>query len=206
MIIQDLNGREFPSLTKVRVRTAELNPQDLRQNSPKSIVLHSTYSYPRFDELQRFHLSRGFSGVGYHFFIASNNDVFQARPTEIEGAHCIGSNTSSIGLGLYSDNGRLSRRNLRLATGLIEDIRNSYGNLPLVSHTQAQINYLNELISLRGFKRKFYSGADIFEPNRFLAVKKEIEEFMHQTQGLDEIKAMLKTLKNCPGVLFGDFL
>ena len=55
--------------------THTLDRNNLRPNAPNYIVLHSTRSYPEFEHLYDNHKRRGFSGVGYHFFVSASKFV-----------------------------------------------------------------------------------------------------------------------------------
>lgn len=43
------------------------------------------------------------AGIGYHYFIDFNGNVFQGRPIEFIGSHCKGNNTNSIGICFEGD-------------------------------------------------------------------------------------------------------
>lgn len=67
-----------------------------------TIILHCTAT--AFDreltaaEVGRWHVRRGFSSIGYHFLIRLDGHVEDGRPIEQEGAHCLGHNSTSIGI------------------------------------------------------------------------------------------------------------
>lgn len=44
------------------------------------------------------HLMRGYSGIGYHFYIKADGTIYRGRPLCYIGAHCKGYNTCSIGI------------------------------------------------------------------------------------------------------------
>ena len=44
------------------------------------------------------HLRRGYSGIGYHFYIKSDGTIYRGRPIIYIGAHCKGYNSTSIGI------------------------------------------------------------------------------------------------------------
>lgn len=49
-------------------------------------------------EITVWHIKRGWVGIGYHFVIRINGKVEKGRPIDTIGAHCIGLNTTSIGI------------------------------------------------------------------------------------------------------------
>lgn len=69
-------------------------------NIPMMIVLHHSSSKKMnvFD-IHRYHKTqRGWSGIGYHFFISKDGEVYRGRPENAIGAHCKGFNKDTIGI------------------------------------------------------------------------------------------------------------
>lgn len=50
------------------------------------------------EEVNRWHIEKGFNGIGYHYLILLNGDVVSGRKLELPGAHCEGHNANSIGI------------------------------------------------------------------------------------------------------------
>ena len=48
--------------------------------------------------INEWHLKRGWSGIGYHFFIKRDGQIELGRPLERSGAHTKGNNRNSIGI------------------------------------------------------------------------------------------------------------
>lgn len=78
-------------------------------NTPKCIIVHHdgvSREGHSFDVVNEYHKSKGFPisrrgyFVGYHYWIERDGTTIQARSHDEEGAHCVGLNTSSIGIGL----------------------------------------------------------------------------------------------------------
>ena len=42
--------------------------------------------------------TRGYAGIGYHFYVRKDGRIYKGRPIEWVGAHAYGSNTDSIGI------------------------------------------------------------------------------------------------------------
>ena len=49
-------------------------------------------------DVDAWHRQRGFNGIGYHYLIGLNGEVWEGRPIEKAGAHTEGYNSSSIGI------------------------------------------------------------------------------------------------------------
>lgn len=94
------------------------------------IIVHCTATQRDHDvtvqDLRKWHVEeRGWSDIGYHFFIDLKGEVHECRPIERTGAHCKGNNFDSIGVayagGLGSDNAWHDTRNKEQRTAL-EDL------------------------------------------------------------------------------------
>ena len=82
------------------------------RNVPRKIIVHHTADAslaPQFEKVNAYHRAKWNlksvtgSFVGYHWFIERDGSVYQARAEEEEGAHCLGHNRGSIGIGLAGD-------------------------------------------------------------------------------------------------------
>lgn len=49
-------------------------------------------------QLEKAHRARGFSGIGYHFYVTRDGRVYHTRPLHRVGAHALGFNLHSIGV------------------------------------------------------------------------------------------------------------
>ena len=182
-----------------------LNPEGLRENNPGCIVMHSSYKYPEFKDLHHKHVKQNkWAGVGYHLYISQSGKVYQARPFNVEGAHAIGYNTSSIGVCLHSDNGQPTDKGVEIAKEIISDLQTVYNGIPVISHTYAQAEFVNRLFSENNIQERLEFDENIVEHEQYLAVRQKLDEI---TNGLSsdsflDVKRSLKEFTNCPGELF----
>ena len=78
------------------------------------IIIHCTASRPDQDitakQVHKFHLSRGWKGIGYHFLIRLDGTIEAGRPLELAGAHTEYHNQHTIGIcyagGIVVENGK----------------------------------------------------------------------------------------------------
>jgi N-acetylmuramoyl-L-alanine amidase len=49
-------------------------------------------------DIDQWHKARGFAKIGYHYVIYLDGTVHKGRPEEEMGAHCLGRNSSSVGI------------------------------------------------------------------------------------------------------------
>lgn len=96
-----------------------------------TIIIHCTAT-PRgravmVADVDRWHRDRGWNGIGYHFLIGLNGEVWEGRPLNVVGAHCQGYNAHSIGIAYVG--------------GLEED-----GKTPCDTRTDAQKKAMRKLV------------------------------------------------------------
>lgn len=108
-------------------------------NKPNKIILHNAdASNCSVEDIHQWHLNNGWSGIGYHFFIKKNGQVYRGRPIEAVGSHCQGSNTNSIGIcfeGRYMTE-IMPQEQRNSGVKLIQFLRNMYGDLPVYGHKE----------------------------------------------------------------------
>ncbi len=70
-----------------------------RRNKTDEIILHhAEASSASVEEINRWHLERGWTGIGYHFYIRKDGKVYRGRPEWAVGAHAQGHNSRAIGI------------------------------------------------------------------------------------------------------------
>lgn len=178
----------------------------LKPNNPEVIILHSTKKYPTLESLYDLHVKKyNWYGIGYHFFIDIQNNVHHIRPLDKEGAHAWGFNLNSIGICFY--NKENSKKRKQIGKELVSYLRQEVGPLPVISHTLAQIKYINRLFESRGIE---LIPEDELSMNQdeFVKLEKKLHAFAGslQTEGNESLKPALKKFKNCPGPSFYDFI
>jgi len=181
-------------------QTKTLNKTGLRENNPEYLILHSTYTYPTFNELLEKHRSNGWSGVGYHIFVSKDRKIHQARPFELEGAHALGFNTNSIGLGFYNMNGE----NLQEIKSLVSTLK----GLKIISHTEAQAIYMNRLFKEKGLDIEIPLDEDLTSDRGFKRAKEYLEHAIGNmgVTEYEKVRGHIKQFKNCPGPSYREII
>lgn len=68
-------------------------------NKPIQIIYHHSASAIKSPEsIHEYHKSKGWSGIGYHYYIGKDGKIYNGRPENAEGAHTKGQNKNSIGI------------------------------------------------------------------------------------------------------------
>ena len=70
-----------------------------RRNKTDEIILHhAEASHASVEEVNRWHLERGWTCIGYHFYIRKDGKVYRGRPEWAVGAHAQGHNSRAVGI------------------------------------------------------------------------------------------------------------
>lgn len=110
-------------------------------NKPKQILLHHMeWSKCTVYDVDRCHkVDKGWSGIGYHFFVAKDGRVYRGRPEGAIGAHCKDHNLNTLGIGAE---GNYMKETMPLAqkNAIIELCKylcNKYGITDVRGHKEA---------------------------------------------------------------------
>ena len=68
----------------------------------KEIILHCSATPEgkdfTVDDIKKWHLQRGFKDIGYHYVIYRDGTVKKGRKDNENGAHCVGHNSTALGI------------------------------------------------------------------------------------------------------------
>lgn len=114
-----------------------------KRKSTKSIVIHHSASGINItvQDINRWHMANGWSGIGYHYVIYADGQIWTGRPEDTVGAHAYYSakqeaNSNGIGVCLVGnfETGRATEAQLNSLAWLIRDIRTRYPELMVWGH------------------------------------------------------------------------
>ncbi len=69
-----------------------------RRRSTDTIILHHSAGAGSVEEVHRIHRGQGWPGIGYHYYVRKNGEVYRGRPEEQIGTHTSHYNASTIGV------------------------------------------------------------------------------------------------------------
>lgn len=69
-----------------------------KRASTKRIILHHAAMNGSVEAVHNVHKAKGWSGIGYHFYVRKDGSIYRGRPEWAIGAHASGSNYNSIGI------------------------------------------------------------------------------------------------------------
>jgi hypothetical protein len=107
------------------------------RNATKFIILHhSGSSSLSVEELHNLHQKKGWAGIGYHYFIAKDGDVYEGRPRETVGEHTPGQNQESVGICFEGnfDTEELTKQQENAAIKLLTTLSIAYSDAELRQH------------------------------------------------------------------------
>ena len=90
MQIKEVNYKWNGSLSK-RIKTDMI------------VLHHAAAKECNPQQIHQWHLNNGWSGIGYHYFISRNGEVYRGRPENTIGAHATNYNSISIGICFEGD-------------------------------------------------------------------------------------------------------
>lgn len=62
------------------------------------ILHHADASKCSVEDINRWHIQRGYSCIGYQYFVRKDGSIYKGRPDNVIGAHAKGFNSTSIGV------------------------------------------------------------------------------------------------------------
>lgn len=76
---------------------------ELKPDKIKYLVIHHSATArdtTTFDAVKRYHISKGWDDIGYHFFITASGKVMAGRSENTIGAHCVADSMNFKSLGI----------------------------------------------------------------------------------------------------------
>lgn len=100
-----------------------------------AIVIHHVGDIDRdvsAEEIHRWHLEKGWSGIGYHYVVRKDGSIDRGRPEWAVGSHAYGENSHTIGINIVGDFmvGTPNAEQIEAAAQLIADIAKRYNYSP----------------------------------------------------------------------------
>lgn len=74
------------------------NQMDIRKSTARIIIHHAAAASCTVQQVHQWHLNNGWAGIGYHFFVRKDGNVYRGRPENAVGCHASGGNYNSIGI------------------------------------------------------------------------------------------------------------
>ena len=110
-----------------------------KRSSTKYIALHHAEAVScTARQVDEWHKSNGWAGIGYHFFVRKDGSIYEGRPLWALGAHVQGKNNVSVGIcaeGDYHNHDKIMPQAQKSAIKqLIAYLKGLYPNAEIVGH------------------------------------------------------------------------
>lgn len=71
-----------------------------KMKNVEGIILHHTGTtvLQTVETIHNYHISKGWAGIGYHYYVRKDGNIYKGRSENIAGAHCPGYNYNTIGI------------------------------------------------------------------------------------------------------------
>ena len=109
----------------------------ITRNKTEMIVLHHAAAKScTAQQVHQWHLNNNWSGIGYHYFISKDGQIFRGRPENTVGAHATGYNSKSIGVCFEGDYTTQTMPQAQLEAGkeLVAYLKDKYKITKVVGH------------------------------------------------------------------------
>ena len=100
------------------------------------VLHHADASSCTAKDIHWWHICRGYSGIGYHYFINKKGEVYKGRPDNVIGAHAKGYNSTSIGVCFEGRYNKEVMPQVQLQAGreLVEYLKKKYNITKVKKH------------------------------------------------------------------------
>ncbi len=101
------------------------------------VVHHAAAIKCSIYDVHTWHLGRGWSGCGYHFFVSKDGSVYRGRPIDTVRAHVLNNNNNSVGIcfeGNYDTEASMPPAQLQAGKDIIAYVQNIYPSAQIVPH------------------------------------------------------------------------
>lgn len=107
-----------------------------RKVTERIILHHAAAKSCSVEDIHRWHLNNGWSGMGYHFLVRKDGSIYRGRPEDKVGAHAGGSNYNSIGICFEGDYMEEDMPEVQKVAGkeLVSYLKNKYGITTVQAH------------------------------------------------------------------------
>lgn len=107
-----------------------------KRSSTKRIILHHAAMNGSVEAVHNVHRAKGWSGIGYHFYVRKDGKIYRGRPEYAIGAHASGSNYNSIGICAEGnfENETMSDAQKNSIKELVAYLKNKYKITTVVRH------------------------------------------------------------------------
>lgn len=104
------------------------------------LIIHHAAGNGPVEGIHNYHLSRGWAGIAYHYYVRKDGSIYRGRPENMTGGHTTNWNWCSIGICFEGnfENEQMSQSQLEAGRELIADIVRRYPSITVGRHREFQ--------------------------------------------------------------------
>lgn len=109
------------------------------RSKTRYIILHHSAGSTDVKSVHNQHKRQGYIGIGYHYFIDDDGNIYSGRADNTVGAHCIGYNNESIGI-CFNGNFEIKKtddKQIKAGLWLVSYLKDKYFGLKIIRHSDA---------------------------------------------------------------------
>lgn len=120
----------------------------IKRNKTDTVVIHCADTPEDMDigaeKIREWHTKeRGWDDIGYHWVIRRDGTLDPGRPIEMQGAHAVTVNGSSVGICLVGRGDNFTDQQFMTLHNLINTTKDMYGDLEIIGHCDVEPNKPN---------------------------------------------------------------
>lgn len=103
------------------------------------VLHHSEVTSPHtVYDVHKWHQKKGWAGIGYHYFISKDGNIYEGRPLDTVGAHTYGYNKESIGVCFEGNFNKEKVSDLQIDASimLLAILSLAHNNIPIKCHRE----------------------------------------------------------------------
>ena len=111
-----------------------LTPRSL---TTQLILHHAAASGATAQSIHSFHLSKGWAGIAYHYYVRKSGEIVRGRPENMRGGHTTNWNYNSIGICFEGnfETEKMPQEQINAGAELIADIKRRYPTITVGRHS-----------------------------------------------------------------------
>lgn len=155
-------------------KTYKLNGSLATRTKTERIILHhADASSCTAEDIDRWHKGRGWTCIGYHFFVRKDGSIYRGRQENVKGAHAGDANTNSIGICFEGKYETEQMPDVQVEAGkeLVAYLKNKYN----ISKVQKHSDVCNTSCPGRNFKFDEIANSTIKNTVASVEVKNEVK-------------------------------
>ncbi len=134
------------------------------------IILHHSAGNGDIRNIHNQHLNQGYSGIGYHYYIRKDGNIYTGRPLNTVGAHCLNYNYQSIGICFEGnfETEKMCDAQKNAGKELVNYLKSQYKSVSVVRHKDMNATLcpgknfpFSDIICSQASKKELTSANDI---------------------------------------------